>query len=422
MTPLRTVQTVFTLRVRAIDTGGNVTETSVATYQVTADATAPTVVGVTPRDGSQVNLGINAVAATFNEPVAPASVTTSNFRLFRAGADGIAGNGDDVAVPAAAVTLSQQDRTALLTMASPLAADLYRGVMGAGVADAVGNVSSATTAWTFRVVLGNLAGGDDFTINGSITTPGGEQTWSFLGNAGQRVFFDGQNPCGFGFQDLRYTVTDPAGVVFINAASLSGCALDEGTKVLPLAGVYRVRVFGAGSATGSYVLKVWNVPTPVPVPIALNQTVSIGVPAAGAGNIARPGESDVYTIALTAGQKVYADGANPCGFGFQDLRWTLRASNGTVVFPIAPSGNTLGQLSGCVADVGEVTIPATGTYTLAVVGNDEVTRATYTATLWNANPPVPVAIALNQTISNGAPVAGAGNIETPGKPTSIQSR
>ena len=207
-----------------------------------------------------------------------------------------------VAVPAAAVTLSQQDRTALLTMASPLAADLYRGVMGAGVADAVGNVSSATTAWTFRVVLGNLAGGDDFTMNGSITTPGGEQTWSFLGNAGQRVFFDGQNPCGFGFQDLRYTVTDPAGVVFINAASLSGCALDEGTKVLPLAGVYRVRVFGAGSATGSYVLKVWNVPTPVPVPIALNQTVSIGVPAAGAGNIeTRP--SDVYTFPLVPGRR-----------------------------------------------------------------------------------------------------------------------
>ena len=139
-----------------------------------------------------------------------------------------------------------------------------------------------------------------------------------------------------------------------------------------------------------------------------------GLPATGAGNLETPGQTDVYTIALAAGQKVYADGANPCGGGFQDLRWTLRAGSGTVIFPTSPGSNTLGQLTGCVDDVGEVTIPATDTYTLTVSGFNGA-MGTYTATLWNANPPAPVAVVVGDTVSNGVPVAGAGNLETPGQ-------
>ena len=75
-----------------------------------------------------------------------------------------------------------------------------------------------------------------------IAAPGAEQTWIFLGNAGQRVFFDGQNPCA-GFQDLRFTVTTPTGTTLLDSQQLSGCAFDVGTVTLPMSGTYRVRVF-----------------------------------------------------------------------------------------------------------------------------------------------------------------------------------
>ncbi len=414
VTPLRSERTSFTLQARAIDTGGNATETAVVTIQITPDVMGPAVVGRTPRDGAQVDIGLTGVSATFDEPIAPGSATTSTVRLFRAGPDGLAGTPDDVAIAASGVSVTGGGRVAVLSIAAQLTPDLYRVVVGPGISDLTGNATAATDAWTFRVVLGNLAGGEDFTVSGNITGAGDEDTWLLVANAGQRVFFDGQNPCGGGFQDLRYTVTTPAGTPLFENYSLSSCVADAGLRTLPSAGLYRVRVFGVGAATSSYVLKVWNVATPVPVPLTLDQTISNGVPVAGAGNVARPGESDVYAITLTAGQKVYADGANPCGGGFQDLRWRLtRDSDGAVVFPVA-GGNPGGQLSGCVLDVGEVTIPTTGSYTLTVFGNDDDTSP-YTVTLWNANPPAALGLALNQTIGNGAPAAGAGNIETPGQ-------
>ncbi len=125
---------------------------------------------------------------------------------------------------------------------------------------------------------------------------------------------------------------------------MSGCAFDVGTVTLPVSGTYRVRVFGAFGAVGAYTLKIWDVPTPVAVPLALNQTISNGAPAAGAGNIARPGQHDVFSLTLTAGQRIYADGANPCS-GFQDLRWRLtRDSDHAVIFPIAPSAGAAQRL------------------------------------------------------------------------------
>ncbi|MBL8144571.1 MAG: Ig-like domain-containing protein [Acidobacteria bacterium] len=413
MTPLHTVQPSFTLRVRAIDTGGNVTETAVTTIQITTDTTAPTVLGRTPRDGTEVDLGIATISAAFSEPVLPASLSPSNFTLHAAGLDGIAGNGDDVAVPGASVAFALQNRTGLLTLGSPLAAGLYRAVVGAGVSDVAGNVSSVPTSWTFRVVLGNIAGGEHFTINGNIATPGAEQTWSFTATAGQRVFFDAQNACGGGFQDLRYDVTDPSGALLISNAGLSACVADQGTKTLPLSGVYKVRVFGVSGATSAYVLKIWHLPTPVPVPITLDQTISSGVPAAGAGNIEWPGMTDVYVFTATAGQRVYFDGDNPCGGGFQDIRWSVKNPDGSDLF--VSSG-----INGCVADTGERVLAQTGTYTVTVFGfNDAYTpgNANYTgyrATVWNANHPAPIAVSLNQTISSGVPAAGAGNLEHPG--------
>ena len=79
-------------------------------------------------------------------------------------------------------------------------------------------------------------------------------------------------------------------------------------------------------------MTLWNVPVPTPVAIAIGNTVSNGVPVAGAGNLETPGSSDVYTFSATANQVVNFDGLNPCGFGFPDLRWSVTGPSGQVVF------------------------------------------------------------------------------------------
>ena len=68
-------------------------------------------------------------------------------------------------VASTSVDSSGQDRVALLPTGSALAPGLYRAVVGPGISDVVGNATTGTDAWTFRVVLGNLAAGEDFTIN-----------------------------------------------------------------------------------------------------------------------------------------------------------------------------------------------------------------------------------------------------------------
>ena len=263
---------------------------------------------------------------------------------------------------------------------------------------------------------------------GNIARPGQHDVYSLTLTAGQRIYADGANPCGFGFQDLRWQLTRDSdqAVIFPFAPSsntlgqLTGCVLDVGTLTIPTTGTYTLTVFGFDDDTGAYTATLWDATPPAPVALALNQTISNGVPAAGRGNIEWPGQTDVYTLTLTAGQRIYADGANPCGFGFQDLRWRLtRDSDQAVIFPSTPSSNTLGQLTGCVLDVGALTIPTTGTYTLTVFGFDSAI-GTYTATLWDATPPAPVALALNQTISNGVPAAGRATSSRRDRPTSTR--
>jgi hypothetical protein len=183
------------------------------------------------------------------------------------------------------------------------------------------------------------------------------------------VYADGANPCGGGFQDLRWRLTRDSDQAVIfpvapgpnTAGQLSGCVLDVGTVTIPTTGTYTLTVYGFDSAVGTYTATLWNVPTPTPVAIGVGDTVSNGVPVAGAGNLETPGSSDVYTFSATAGQVVNFDGLNPCGGGFPDLRWTVKGPSNEVVF------ENLG-LSGCVADPGNRTLPATGTYTMTVFG------------------------------------------------------
>ncbi|HEV2851265.1 MAG TPA: SdrD B-like domain-containing protein [Thermoanaerobaculia bacterium] len=165
VTPLRSVQPSLTLRARASDTGGNTTWSEELLIVLTADATAPRVVAVTPRSGVSVEEGTAlAVSATFSEPIDSATLSASSFQLYSAGPDGITGTADDQPViPRGVVSYRSETNTAFLTYKSPLPIGLYRAEIGGAVADLAGNTLGSSFLWTFRVTSAvqwiNPAGG-----------------------------------------------------------------------------------------------------------------------------------------------------------------------------------------------------------------------------------------------------------------------
>jgi Concanavalin A-like lectin/glucanases superfamily/Bacterial Ig-like domain/Bacterial Ig domain len=112
---------------------------------VTADTTPPTVTGVTPADGAAGVSPTTVVTAIFSEPMAAASITTTNVELRNAAG----------AVLPSAVTYNATARSATLTPSGPLPSGatysaVVKGGTG-GVRDVAGNVATGSTGWSFSV-------------------------------------------------------------------------------------------------------------------------------------------------------------------------------------------------------------------------------------------------------------------------------
>jgi hypothetical protein len=118
--------------------------TYTATYAAAGDTTPPTVTGRTPAADATGVATSTTVSATFSEPMAAASITSSTFTLTKQGA------GSPVA---ASLAYDGANRRATLTPAAALdAGSVYvarvRGGPG-GVTDAAGNELAADHSWSF---------------------------------------------------------------------------------------------------------------------------------------------------------------------------------------------------------------------------------------------------------------------------------
>ena len=145
--------TSFTLRARAVDTGGNSTWTPEITIDLLTDVTAPQIVGRAPIDASVVG-EVESLTVYFDELIDPASLVAGTFDLFDVGPDGIPGSGDDIAVGGGVISGRPQIQAVLLTVAGGLPTGEYRAVIQ-NVTDYAGNALAAPSAWTFEV-LGDL--------------------------------------------------------------------------------------------------------------------------------------------------------------------------------------------------------------------------------------------------------------------------
>jgi hypothetical protein len=106
--------------------------------------------------------------------------------------------------------------------------------------------------------------------------------------------------------------------------------------------------------------------------IHIGDTVSNGVPSAGAGNIEHSGSRDIYTFSGTAGQKVFFDALSASN---NHLKWRLTNPSNMQIFNIFIN-----------VDGGQRTLPATGTYTIRVSSDDGAT-GTYSFRIYNVNAP-----------------------------------
>jgi hypothetical protein len=148
----------FTLRAKAIDTGGNSTSTPEITVQVTPDRTPPHV-HPSPPTANGFGLNITNISAVFSEAINPATLDASSFTLVFSGADRRFGTADDQVISG---TLSFNDttRAALLTLAQPLAPGRYRATLHSTITDAAGNPLSKDRVWYFEAMTGVDSDGD----------------------------------------------------------------------------------------------------------------------------------------------------------------------------------------------------------------------------------------------------------------------
>ena len=134
--------------------------------------------------------------------------------------------------------------------------------------------------------------------------------------------------------------------------------------------------------------------------LELEQLVSDGVPAVGAGNLETATSQDVYTVDIPASTTAYFDEQS----GLCGMYWQL----------VDPFGKELFEDTAmCLGDPGLFTLDEGGEYTITVFSPVGAIGG-YSFIIWNVNPPEEFTIPLEHVVFRGDPGRGAGNIEEPG--------
>ncbi|MGV3771781.1 MAG: Ig-like domain-containing protein [Verrucomicrobiales bacterium] len=138
----------FRVRARAIDTGGNSSWSDELTFNLSPDATPPTITRVTPIGGGS---SLRTVTAFFTEAIDPATLNSSTFRLSMPGPDGQFGSEDDVPYVDGITSFVQETRAASLSFPLELPHGVYRATISSVVADLAGNTMRNDFSWQFRI-------------------------------------------------------------------------------------------------------------------------------------------------------------------------------------------------------------------------------------------------------------------------------
>jgi predicted secreted protein len=225
---------------------------------------------------------------------------------------------------------------------------------------------------------------------GNIEVGGAVDAYSFEAESGDVAIFD---VLAGATTTFRWRLESPTGALLFDAAYV------DRSEALTETGTYVLSVYGlTATSTGTYSFRPLLTPPPQHFTIAFGDTVSDGVPQPGAGNIEVPGAVDTYVIDAIAGQVAIFDALSGPTSG---LRWSLETPSGDVLFDLIYADRN-------------VELPETGTYTLKVRGLTVTGVGRYSFRPLLTPQAEEFIIAFGDTVSDGVPQPGAGNIEGPG--------
>ena len=265
--------------------------------------------------------------------------------------------------------------------------------------------ATATTVGTYSFRLLATPPADEFTIEigdtvsdgvpgpgaGNVEVPGAVDRYRFEGTSGQAAILDALTGST---NQVRWSLHAPDGTEVFDAFYVD----QEAT--LPETGTYTLTVNGLSiTSSGIYSFRLMGAPAAQEFTIGFGDTVSDGVPAPGAGNLEAAGAIDRYRFEGTAGQVAILDALTG---STNEVRWSLHAPDGTEVFDAFYVDQ-------------EVTLLQTGTYSLTVSGLNVTSTGVYSFQLLDVPPRIDeFTIEFGDTISDGVPGPGAGNLEGPG--------
>jgi hypothetical protein len=259
---------------------------------------------------------------------------------------------------------------------------------------------------TFAYTIGTIVSKDSpLPGEGNIELPGGEDDYTFSGTAGQKLFYD--NLPGGPAQNCNFhrTLMSPANTIVPGADGFV-CS-DVGPITLPSTGTYKLRIYPNTNAddTGTYSFKIVVVPAAQSFAYTVGTTVSKDSPLPGEGNIETPQAEDDYTFSGTAGQKLFYDYLNGGPSPNCNFHRTLMSPSNTIV----PGADGF-----VCSDVGTITLPSSGTYTLRIypsVNAEDV--GTYSFRIVTVPAAQSFAYTIGTTVSKDSPQVGEGFIESP---------
>ncbi len=254
---------------------------------------------------------------------------------------------------------------------------------------------AAPPGQTFTLTVGQVVtNGVPGTGAGSLDAALEQDFYHLSVTAGQQLYFQDRGAA----PGIDWRLLDPKGQILFNDR------LDlysAGRITFTADGDYTLRVLAAdGSATGWYSFAVLNAPDEV-FTLPLGSTVTNNVPGPGAGALDSPGRVDVFRVTMAAGQKFffYDLGADP------GIDWAFFDPGNHQLFRDRLDGYSPGW----------VTAQSAGVYELRVLAADDGhwTGKYSFEVLESADQVFPLTLGL--TVTNGAALPGAGQLEKPGQ-------
>jgi hypothetical protein len=202
-------------------------------------------------------------------------------------------------------------------------------------------------------------------ISGTITSPAARDNYTFLGEAGQKIFLDAITMEG----DIRASIISPSDAILLDEHWLG---IDARVITLEESGTYRLEIAGNYDSTGNYELMLWDVPLPDERTTEIASAFPNNPDGINQGDLLTPASRHSYTFTGEAGRTIFFDAQEMEG----DIRATLTSPNGTVLLDQHWMG----------IDPAAFTLPESGDYTLEVFGNLDSTGS-YQFQIWNVPSP-----------------------------------